>query len=158
MRVVLARPDRAWSSLGGTRVSTGQMGRRDYYLTPAGVFPQTDVILDWRAEGTFNPQHIRGLGAKGMRDWDFGWSVRPRGWVTGKEGDIRLALHATDPDYLERRLGGHAFKGLRAHPRGDEQISRSARDTRRGLRTSREGRAPVRSSAAPLLNAYTTGR
>ena len=29
MRIVLARPDGAWDSLGGTRVSTGQMGRRD---------------------------------------------------------------------------------------------------------------------------------
>ena len=67
MRIVLARPDGAWDSLGGTRVSTGQMGRRDYYLTPTGVFLHTDLILDWRAEGTFNSQHIRGLGVKGMR-------------------------------------------------------------------------------------------
>ena len=50
MRIVLARPDGAWDSLGGTRVSTGQMGRRDYYLTPTGIFLHTDLILDWRAE------------------------------------------------------------------------------------------------------------
>jgi len=111
MRIVLARPDGAWGSLGGTRVSTGQMGRRDYYLTPTGIFLHTDLILDWRAEGTFNSQHIRGLGVKGMRVWDFGWQRAAKGWGTGEEGDIRLLLHATDPDYLEKRLGRPASKG-----------------------------------------------
>ena len=111
MRIVLARPDGPWASLGGTKVSTGQMGRRDYYLTPTGVFLHTDLILDWRAEGTFNAQHIRGLGLKGMRVWDFGWQRAGKGWGTGEEGDIRLLLHATDPDYLERRLGRPASKG-----------------------------------------------
>src|SRR5580704_6110346 len=36
LRIVLARPDGEWESLGGTRVSTGQTGRRDHYLTPTG--------------------------------------------------------------------------------------------------------------------------
>jgi len=85
MRIVLARPDGAWGSLGGTRVSTGQMGRRDYYLTPTGIFSHTDLILDWRAEGTFNSQHIRGLGVKGMRVWDFGWQRAAKGWGQGKK-------------------------------------------------------------------------
>jgi lipoprotein-anchoring transpeptidase ErfK/SrfK len=111
MRIVLARRDGAWDSLGGTRVSTGQMGRRDYYLTPTGIFLHTDLILDWRAEGTSNSQHIRGLGVKGMRVWDFGWQRAAKGWGTGEEGDIRLLLHATDPDYLEKRLGRPASKG-----------------------------------------------
>ena len=111
MRIVLARPDGAWESLGGTNVSKGQTGRFDYYLTPTGVFLHTDAILDWRAEGTFNAQHIRGLGLKGMRVWDFGWQRATKGWLTGEEGDIRLLLHATDPDYLERRLGRPASKG-----------------------------------------------
>jgi lipoprotein-anchoring transpeptidase ErfK/SrfK len=112
MRIVLARPRGAWDSLGGTKVSTGQMGRRDYYLTPTGVFLHTDAILDWRAEGTFNEQHIRGLGLKGMRVWDFGWQRATKGWgAAGEEGEIRLLLHATDPDYLERRLGRPASKG-----------------------------------------------
>ena len=111
MRIVLARPDGAWDSLGGTSVSTGQTGRRDYYLTPTGIFLHTDLILDWRAEGTFNSQHIRGLGIKGMRVWDFGWQRAAKGWGTGEEGEIRLLLHATDPDYLEKRLGHPASKG-----------------------------------------------
>jgi len=105
MRLVLARPNGVWQSLGGSKVSTGQTSRRDYYLTPTGVFLHTDAILDWRAEGTFNPQHIRGLGLKGMRVWDFGWQRAIKGWGTAEEGDIRLLLHARDPDYLERRLG-----------------------------------------------------
>lgn len=111
MRIVLAPPDGAWESLGGTKVSTGQTGRRDYYLTPTGVFLHTDLILDWRAEGTFNEHHIRGLGLKGMRVWDFGWQTAAKGWGTREDGDIRLLLHATDPDYLEKRLGRPASKG-----------------------------------------------
>lgn len=111
MRIVLARPDGAWNSLGGTKVSTCQTGRRDYYLTPTGVFLHTDLMLDWRAEGTFNAQHIRGLGLKGMRVWDFGWQRAKKGWGSEEEGGIRLLLHATDPDYLERRLGRPASKG-----------------------------------------------
>jgi lipoprotein-anchoring transpeptidase ErfK/SrfK len=111
MRILLARPGGAWNSLGGRKVSTGQIGRRDYYLTPTGVFLHTDLILDWRAEGTFNAQHIRGLGLKGMRVWDFGWQRATKGWGTEEEGDIRLLLHATDPDYLEKRLGRPASKG-----------------------------------------------
>jgi lipoprotein-anchoring transpeptidase ErfK/SrfK len=112
IRIVLARPEGPWESLGGTDVSTGQAGRRDYYITPTGVFLHTDAILDWRAEGTFNAQHIRGLGLKGMRVWDFGWQLAERGWgPNGEKSEIRLLLHATDPDYLEQRLGRAASKG-----------------------------------------------
>src|SRR5215472_2166104 len=38
MRIVLARPNGVWESLGGSKASTGQTDRRDYYLTPLGVF------------------------------------------------------------------------------------------------------------------------
>ena len=38
MRIVMARTEGPWKDLGGTKVSTGQMGRRDYYVTPTGVF------------------------------------------------------------------------------------------------------------------------
>lgn len=111
LRLILARTDAPWHSLGGTKVSTGQTGRPDYYVTPTGVFLHTDAILDWRAEGTYNDQHIRGLGVKGMRVWDFGWQPATKGWGVGGAGDIRLLLHATDPDYLERRIGRPASKG-----------------------------------------------
>ena len=111
MRILMARSDGPWQDLGGTKVSTGQVGRFDYYVTPTGVFLHTDMILDWRAEGTYNENHVRGLGLKGMRVWDFGWQRAAKGWGTGEEGDIRLLLHATDPNNLERRLGRAASKG-----------------------------------------------
>jgi hypothetical protein len=72
-RLILARLQRKWHDLGSTMVSTGQVVRYDYFLTPIGVFLHTDAILDWRAEGTFNAHHVRGLGENGMRIWNFGW-------------------------------------------------------------------------------------
>lgn len=112
MRILLARPDAPWDDLGGASVSTGQAHRVGYFITPRGVFRHTDEILDWRAEGTFNENHIRGLGLKGMRVWDFGWQKAWRGWGDVPErDDIVLLLHATDPAYLEPRLGHPASKG-----------------------------------------------
>jgi hypothetical protein len=111
LRIVLVRGGGQWQDLGGSRVSTGETGRHGYYLTPTGVFRHDDAILDWRAAGTFNAQRIRGLGARGMRVWDFGWQETARGWGTGEPGEIRLLMHATDPAYLEQRLGRPASKG-----------------------------------------------
>jgi hypothetical protein len=112
LRIVLARRDGRWEVIGGSKVSTGQAGRRAYFITPVGVFLHTDGILDYRALGTFNENHIRGLGAKGMRVWDFGWQTAERGWrVERDEAEIRLLMHATDPDYLEQRLGRPASQG-----------------------------------------------
>jgi hypothetical protein len=89
-----------------------QAGRRGYFITPIGVFLHTDGILDYRALGTFNENHIRGLGLKGMRVWDLGWQTAERGWRADRdEADIRLQMHATDPDYLEQRLGRPASEG-----------------------------------------------
>jgi len=110
--IVLARPDGPWQALGGSKVSTGDTGRRNYYITPTGVFLHSPAILDYRAEGTFNENNIRGFGLKGMRVWDFGWRQAEKGWRADRErGDIRLLLHATDPDYLEPRLGRPASQG-----------------------------------------------
>ena len=112
MRLIVAQPQGQWYDLGGTKVSTGQVGRFDYFLTPAGVFLHTDAILDWRAEGTFNSHHIRGLGESGMRIWDFGWQRAVKGWRSRtKVSKMRLLLHATDPVTLARRLGRAASKG-----------------------------------------------
>lgn len=112
LRIILARPDAAWRVIGGSKVSTGQAGRRGYFITPVGVFMHTDAILDYRALGTFNENHIRGLGLKGMRVWDFGWQTAERGWRADRdEAEIRLQMHATDPDYLEQRLGHPASEG-----------------------------------------------
>jgi hypothetical protein len=112
LRIVLARPDAPWEVIGGSKVSTGQAGRRGYFITPVGVFQHTGDILDYRALGTFNENHIRGLGLKGMRVWDFGWQTAARGWHAERDmSEMRLLMHATDPDYLEQRLGRPASQG-----------------------------------------------
>jgi lipoprotein-anchoring transpeptidase ErfK/SrfK len=113
LALMVARPGNApWSLIGAAHVSTGQSGRKDYYITPVGVFRHTDAILDFRALGTYNEHHVRGLGLAGMRVWDFGWQWAIKGWhndIAG--GDIRLQMHATDPDLLEGRLGRPASEG-----------------------------------------------
>ncbi|HBK06278.1 MAG TPA: hypothetical protein DDZ81_10490 [Acetobacteraceae bacterium] len=110
--IVLARPDGQWEVIGGSKVSTGQAGRRGYFITPTGVFRHSSAILDYRALGTFNENHIRGLGLKGMRVWDFGWQIGQKGWLPEYElGEMRLQMHATDPEYLEQRLGRPASEG-----------------------------------------------
>jgi hypothetical protein len=112
LRIIVARPDAPWQVIGGSKVSTGQAGRRGYFITPVGVFLHTDGILDYRALGTFNENHIRGLGLKGMRVWDFGWQPAERGWRVERDmAEIRMLMHATDPDYLEQRLGRPASQG-----------------------------------------------
>ncbi|WP_408870806.1 L,D-transpeptidase [Gluconacetobacter takamatsuzukensis] len=110
---VLALPDDDdWLVLGGTRVSTGQAGRKYYYVTPTGVFINSPDRLGYRAEGTRNEHGIRGLGARGMRVWDMGWQWAVKGWRPDREqGQIRLEIHATDPDFLEARLGRPASEG-----------------------------------------------
>lgn len=141
--LVVARPDAPWTVLGGTKISTGQPGRRDYYITPTGVFLHTDAILGFRAQGTPNENGIRGFGSKGMRVWDFGWQPATKGWRADREqGDIRFLMHATDPDRLEQRLGRPASQGcvrvsaamnrfLDRHGVLDADYERAARDDRR---------------------------
>jgi hypothetical protein len=99
-------------NFGGTKVSTGRPVAYEHFLTPTGVFVHTDAILDWRAEGTFNGHHIRGLGVQGMRVWDFGWQSAVKGWKSrNRVGEMRLLMHATDPRYLAKRLGRPASDG-----------------------------------------------
>ncbi|WP_431281504.1 hypothetical protein ACQW02_19130 [Humitalea sp. 24SJ18S-53] len=110
--ILLARPDAPWAVIGGDRVSTGQADRRGYYITPTGVFLHTPAIRDYRALGTFNRDGIRGLGAQGMRVWDFGWIPARKGWRDdGETGPIRFLIHATDPDRLEPLLGRTGSQG-----------------------------------------------
>ena len=115
LAIVAASARDDWRVVGGTRVSTGSMGRFDHYITPRGVFHVTPAILGFRAEGTLNENGIRGLGAKGMRVWDFGWQVATKGWNAGPgkpdTTPIRLMMHATDPDKLEQRIGQPASQG-----------------------------------------------
>ena len=115
LAIVLATPDDGWQAVGGSKASTGSTGRFDHYITPRGVFRLTDAVLGYRAEGTLNENGIRGLGAKGMRVWDFGWQVAMKGWNAGPgkpdRTPIRLMMHATDPARLEGRIGHPASQG-----------------------------------------------
>jgi hypothetical protein len=49
LRIMMVAQDGPWQVIGGSKVSTGEAGRRDYYITPVGVFLHTDAILDYRA-------------------------------------------------------------------------------------------------------------
>ena len=126
LMVMLAEPTEPWRLVGGSVISTGQIGRFDHYVTPTGVFRVTDAILGYRAEGTVNENGIRGLGAKGMRVWDFGWQVAMKGWAEAAgrtdRTPIRFMLHATDPDRLEQRLGHPASQGCIRMPHGLNQF------------------------------------
>ena len=154
LALMLAQPGAPWVLIGAVHVSTGQAGRKDYYITPVGVFSHTDAILDFRAQGTYNEHHVRGLGLAGMRVWDFGWQWALKGWHTdGAGGDIRLQMHATDPALLERRLGRPASEGcvrvssamnrfMDGHGVLDADIERAAIDDARYRALLRPGRTP----------------
>lgn len=101
----------AWQLVGATPVSTGLPGRYEHFATPLGVFEHSLFNPDFRAEGTKNDNGIRGYGRQGMRVFDFGWVAAPKGWGDHAVSTMRLQLHATDPDLLERRLGTAQSKG-----------------------------------------------
>jgi hypothetical protein len=97
--------------IGASPVSTGRGGDYEYFETPTGVFEHSTANPDFRAEGTFNELGVRGLGELGMRAFDFGWQQARRGWGNGGMSAMRLLLHATDPEFLEARLGSVQSKG-----------------------------------------------
>ena len=103
--------DVAWHLIGASPVSTGRPGEYDHFLTPLGVFKHSLANLDFRAEGTRNSNGIRGYGSKGMRIYDFGWAKGMRTWGAPGLSQLRLQMHATDPDLLEPLLGGWHSKG-----------------------------------------------
>lgn len=110
--LLLMRAAGPWEVLATMPVSTGQAGRRGYFITPTGVFANDGGIAGYRALGTPNRQGVRGLGERGMRAWDFGWHMARRGWAEdGSEAPIRFLLHATDPALLEPRLGTPGSQG-----------------------------------------------
>lgn len=112
LRIVLVQPGAPWLLIGATRVSTGEPGLTGHYKTPVGVFEHTKHIIDYRAAGTFSRRHhLRGLGVKGMRVWDFGWRTTEDWRERNAWTRIRLEIHATDPDTLERQIGQPVSKG-----------------------------------------------
>lgn len=104
-------PNGAWHFVGASPVSTGRPGRFDYFETPLGLFAHSIDNLDFRAEGTFNENDIRGYGRKGMRVFDLGWVPQSKGWGNRTVIPMRLQMHATDPDALEPRMGEARSKG-----------------------------------------------
>ena len=104
-------PDGIYHFIGASPVSTGKPGRFDHFVTPTGVFEHTIDNLDFLSQGTRNEFGIRGYGRKGMRVYDFGWQIAQRGWGRGGEGELRLQMHATDPNLLEKKLGTPQSKG-----------------------------------------------
>ncbi|NDY58035.1 murein L,D-transpeptidase [Desulfovibrio sulfodismutans] len=99
--------------VGGDLVSTGLLRRgQDSFLTPTGVFEHLPDNFGYRAQGTKNQNGWRGLGGKGSRVWDFGYQQSPREFRQGiYESQMRLLMHATDPDQGEPRLGRMDSKG-----------------------------------------------
>ena len=89
--------------IGGDKVSTGNPNRRGHFETPTGIFENKPANMSYRALGTKNKLGWRGLGGKGSRVWDLGWQRTVRG--RGDPMDIRMLVHATDPDQGEKRLG-----------------------------------------------------
>lgn len=95
--------------IGGEHISTGNPKRRGYFETPTGVFENKPANMSYRALGTKNSKGWRGLGAKGSRVWDLGWQRTVKG--RGEPMDIRMLVHATDPQFGEPRLGRVDSKG-----------------------------------------------
>jgi hypothetical protein len=96
--------------IGATPASTGRPSGFEHFATPLGVFEHSLANPDFRAEGTTNALGIRGYGERGLRVFDFGWVIAPRGWAPGEQA-MRLQVHATDPVHLEPRLGVRSSKG-----------------------------------------------
>jgi hypothetical protein len=105
LAMALARPDGDWHILGASHVSTGKPGRLQHFKTPVGVLLNDGAEIGYRAQGTFNQNHIRGLGVKGMRVWDFGWHTSDDWRTPGATMAVRVEMHATDPEVLEERIG-----------------------------------------------------
>lgn len=104
-------PEGEFEFIGATSVSTGLPGKYEHFETPLGVYDHVLDNPDFRSEGTLNEFGIRGYGVQGMRIFDFGWVTWPKGWGNHALSELRLQLHATDPDILEPRLGTAQSKG-----------------------------------------------
>ena len=141
--VISAYPDaQPWDVIGQVRVSTGKPGRKEHFRTPIGVFLNSTAVLGYRAQGTFNENHILGNGTRGMRVWDFGWQTTDDWRTRGALMAVRLEMHATDPTVLESRLGRPDSEGciripskfdsfLDLHGLIDAQLQEAAKTERR---------------------------
>jgi hypothetical protein len=110
-----------------TGLSTGKPGRFDCFTRPLGVFEHSTANPDFRALVTKNENGIRGYGRAAMRIFDFGWQRAVQGWGRDDEGEMRLQMHATDPELLEPRLGTAQVKGLHTNAVDAELVFESVR-------------------------------
>jgi len=99
--------------IGADLVSTGKLrAGEDSFVTPTGTYENLLDNFGYRAQGTKNSKGWRGLGAKGSRVWDFGFQQGLRQFSQGVHpSQMRLLMHATDPDFGEPRLGAPDSKG-----------------------------------------------
>ncbi len=97
--------------VGASPVSTGRTGGLDSFETPAGVFEHSRAAADFRSDGVPDADGLLRYGAKGLRVYDFGPQKVPQGWGDGKAAEMRLLMHATDPELLEQRLGSAQSDG-----------------------------------------------
>ncbi len=106
-------PGRHVIFLGADLFSSGKLRPgEDSFLTPLGVYENLTDNWGYRAAGTKNAKGWRGLGGRGSRVWDFGYQQAPRQFRQGVyDSQMRLLMHATDPDQGEPRLGGPDSKG-----------------------------------------------
>ena len=95
--------------IGADKISTGTPERPGYFITPTGVFENSIANPSYRALGTKNQEGWRGFGVKNSRVWDFGWQETIK--KNNEKMEIRLLMHATDPDFGEKRLGEVDSKG-----------------------------------------------
>ena len=127
--------------LGSVHVSTGKPGRKEHFRTPVGVFTNGAGILGYRAQGTYNENHIRGIGVRGMRVWDFGWQTTDDWRTRHALMAVRMEMHATDPSVLEPRLGRWDSEGcIRIPSRFNSFLDRSGLIDAKEWEAAREDR------------------
>ncbi len=99
--------------LGADLMSSGNLEKGgDYFITPVGIFENTVDNFSYRAQGTPNQEGWRGLGGKDSRVWDFGYQKSLKKYKGGNTmSEMRLLMHATDPEKGEPRLGRTDSKG-----------------------------------------------
>jgi len=99
--------------LGADLISSGNLEKGgDYFLTPVGIFENRIDNFGYRAQGTPNQEGWRGLGGKDSRVWDFGYQKSLKKYKGGNTmSEMRLLMHATDPERGEPRLGRIDSKG-----------------------------------------------
>lgn len=134
------------------KVSTGSKAKK-HFITPLGWFENKTESGSYRAMGTKNENGIRGIGKKGMRVWDFGWTPANAGWKDNFIIDIRFQMHATDPDQLEKRLGKPDSQGcVRVHSSFNEFVDKFG-IIDKNYETSLDPKWVLRKDRTPVANA-----